>query len=417
MTNKEFDLIVFGATSFVGKILCDYLVMDHNEPNLSWAMAARSESKLGILKEKLGPSGANIPLIIADSFDEASLRALCKRTHVIISTIGPYALYGDLLIKVCADIGTDYCDLTGEAPWIRRMIEEYGDAAKTSGARIVNCCGYDSIPSDIGVSFLQKHAESNFGSYCEKVHMRLKASKGGPSGGTIASVVNIYKEAAKRPEVREELRNYYSLCPKGHANRFKQRTINLEYDEDFNSWVGPFLMAGINMRVVLRSNAITEKPYAAQFEYNEATLTGNGKDGKKKAKRLIRFARLGFFVLAIAPIRALIAALFLPKPGDGPSPKEQKAGFFDLRFIGKTSKGEEIRVKVTGDRDPGYGSTAKMLAQAALSLRYDVDKTEIKGGFWTPSTVYGEKFLQRLQHHAGLNFEVQSISKTLSDDN
>ena len=184
MINKEFSIVVFGATSFVGKILCNYLVNDYTEPNLSWAMAARSEAKLVELKNSLGDSGKNISLIIADSNDEASLRAMCDKTDVVISTVGPYALYGDLLVKACAASGTDYCDLTGEAHWIKRMIERYKTDAQTSGARIVHSCGFDSIPSDLGVKFLQDQAFQNFGKYCNKVKMRVKASKGGASGGT-----------------------------------------------------------------------------------------------------------------------------------------------------------------------------------------------------------------------------------------
>ncbi|MDD9896928.1 MAG: saccharopine dehydrogenase NADP-binding domain-containing protein [Gammaproteobacteria bacterium] len=412
MINKEFDIVVFGATSFVGKILCEYLVGEHLEPNLSWAMAARSQAKLDELKEELGSNASNIPLIVADSFDEQALQSLCERTHVIISTVGPYALYGDVLIKVCAESGTDYCDLTGEAQWIRRMIAAHEEAAKASGARIINCCGFDSIPSDLGVKFLQQHAKYKFGRCCNKVHMRVKATKGGASGGTIASAINIYKEAAKNPDLRKELRDYYSLCPSSHQNEVIQKSVGLEYDEDFSSWVAPFIMAGINMRIVLRSNAIADEQYASQFEYNEATLTADGREGEKKAKGLARFSRIGPMLLAIPPIRAILTRFFLPKPGQGPSPEEQKAGFFDLRFIGKTEQGDEIKVKVTGDRDPGYGSSAKMLAQAGISLRRDVDKSEIAGGFWTPATAYGDRLIERLQNYAGLSFELQSAIPT-----
>ena len=416
MTNKEFDIVVFGATSFVGKILCEYLVGEHLEPNLNWAMASRSMANLDKLKEELGSTATEIPLIIADSFDEQALIDLCARTHVVISTVGPYALYGDLLVKVCAENGTDYCDLTGEAQWIRRMIAAHEETAKASGARIVNCCGFDSIPSDMGVKFLQQHAQSNFGKFCDKVHMRVKATKGGASGGTIASAINIYKEAAKDPDLRKELQDYYSLCPPSHGNEVKQKSVGLEYDEDFSSWVAPFLMAGINMRIVLRSNAIAKTAYAPQFEYNEATLTADGKEGEKKAKGLTRFSKIGPVLLAIPPIRALLTTFFLPKPGQGPSPEEQKAGFFDFRFVGKTGQGDEIRVKVTGDRDPGYGSSAKMLAQAGISLRRDVDKSVVGGGFWTPATAYGDRLIERLQSYAGFTFELQSVTSALHEE-
>lgn len=404
-SNKEFDMIVFGATSFVGQILCRYLVQEYTEPNFTWVMAARSESKLNALKSELGDRAAGIPVIVADSSDEAAMVGLCQRAEVIISTVGPYALYGEKLVKACAEAGTDYCDLTGEVQWVRRMIDLYEDSARASGARIVNCCGFDSIPSDLGVKFLQHQALQKFGSYCSQVKMRVQATRGGASGGTIASGINTRKEAADDPEVAAHMRDWYSICPRPLNNGAKQRMVAVEYDEDFKSWVGPFIMAAINTRVVLRSNASRDMPYAPEFVYDEAVLTGDDNEGKKKARRLGFGTALAGAVLAFPPL-LWFARLFLPKPGEGPSPQEQLNGFFDIRFHGKTEKGDTIVVKVTGDRDPGYGSTAKMLSQAAISLHRDIDKRAIGGGFWTPAAIFGDGLMQRLQSHAGLAFEV-----------
>lgn len=409
MANKEFDIIVFGASSFVGKILCNYLVNEYLEPNLSWAIAGRSEAKLRELKQSLGPAAAKLPLIVADSSEESALRSMCERTAVIISTVGPYALYGELLIKACASTGTDYCDLTGEPQWIRRMIDRYQTYAETRGARIVNSCGFDSIPSDLGVRFLQQQSLLHFGSYCTQVKMRVKNTRGGVSGGTIASMVNLYREMATDPAIRAEMQDFYSLCPADFGDRVAQRDIGVEYDKDFNSWVGPFVMAAINTRIVLRSNALRAEPYAAVFAYDEGTLTGTGRPGEKKARRLARGARLMGLVMTVRSLRWLASRFLLPKPGTGPSPKAQREGCYDLRFFGRTEQGEEIMVKVTGDRDPGYGSTAKMLAQAAISLRRDVDKGEVRGGFWTPASVFGDKLIARLQNYAGIRFEVQEV--------
>lgn len=409
--NKEFDLIVYGATSFVGQILCRYLVEEYTEPNFTWAMAARSEPKLKSLQASLGDRAAAIPVLVADSFDEAALRDLCGRAEVIISTVGPYALYGELLIKSCAQLGADYCDLTGEAHWIKRMIAAYEEDARASGARIVNSCGFDSIPSDLGVWFLQQQSQIQFGTSCSRVKMRVKASQGGASGGTIASGVNLYKEAAQDPALRAELKDIYSICPSEHSNTGKQHSVSsAEYDEDFASWSGPFIMAAINTRIVLRSNALLGNAYGAPFFYDEAVLTGSDKAGKKRAKRLAFATSMGQWVMAVAPLRWL-AMRFLPKPGEGPSPEQQLNGFYDLRFHGSTDSGDQIVVKVYGDRDPGYGSTAKMLAQAAISLHRDVDKSEKSGGFWTPAAVFGEPLLQRLQQHAGMSFEVLETKK------
>ena len=409
MANKEFDLVVFGATSFVGKILCEYLVNEYTEPNFTWAVAARSQAKLDDLKSALGKGGEDLPAIVADSFDEAALRGMCERTEVIISTVGPYALYGETLVRVCAETGTDYCDLTGEAQWIRRMISAHEATAQASGARIVHCCGFDSIPSDLGVKFLQQQAMQAFGGLCRRVRMRVKVMQGGASGGTIASGINIYKEAAADPRLREELKDYYSLCPAGHHFSARQHTVAMEFDEDFQSWVAPFIMAAINTRVVLRSNALLASAYGDDFRYDEGTLTGDGKAGKKRARRLVRGSGLATVVMAVPPLR-WIATRFLPKPGEGPSPQQQREGHYDLRFLGDTDEGDRIAIKVTGDRDPGYGSTAKMLAHAAISLHRDVDKGEVAGGFRTPATVFGDRLFERLEDHAGIKFEVLAVT-------
>ena len=404
--NKELDLIVFGATSFVGKIICRYLANERIEPNFSWAMAARSEEKLESLRATLGSGAEHIPIIVAESFDKAALAALCDRTAVVLSTVGPYALYGEALVEACVAAGTDYCDLTGESQWMKRMISRYSDQARLSGARIVHACGFDSLPSDLGVKFLQQQAQARFGEPCSTVKMRVKAMKGGASGGTIASGVNAFKEAASDPAVRKEMKDWYSLCPEAHRNTAKQRHVNMEYDEDFKSWVGPFIMASVNTRVVLRTNALLNEQYGRQFYYDEGSLTGTGDAGRKAAKRVALGTKLFGAVLMLTPLQWLALKFFLPKPGEGPSPDEQRAGFFDLRFFGRTASGEEVRVKVTGDRDPGYGSTAKMIAQAAISLRRDVDKSQLEGGFWTPGSAFGEALLLRLQTSAGLTFEV-----------
>jgi len=410
MTAPAYDLVVFGATSFVGQLLVRYLAehLPSEAPTLRWAIAGRSASKLDILKRSLGPLGANLPTLMADAGDEAQLRTLCEQTRVVVSTVGPYALYGEPLVKVCAQQGTDYCDLTGEVQWIKRMQDKYESTAKQSGARIVHCCGFDSVPSDMGVYVLQQQAMAQFGVPATQVKMRVKALKGGASGGTIASIINVAQEAAADPALRKELMNPYSICPPGHGFTTRQHAVRgVEHDSDFGMWIGPFLMAAINERVVHRSNALSGHAYGSTFTYNEATLTGPGLKG-----RLMAFAMvfgLGFFMLGvmISPIRRLLERFVLPKPGEGPSPEAQQAGRYDLRFLGRTATGQVLNVKVTGDRDPGYGSTSKMLGQAAISLALDLPKEAGKGGgFWTPATAFDQRYVERLRRYAGLTFEV-----------
>ncbi len=405
MSNREFEIVVYGATSFVGKILCQYLAAEINFPDSSWAMAGRSESKLNQVRLSLGKPHEAIRYLVADAEDEDALRDMCNKARVVLSTVGPYALYGETLVKVCAETGTDYCDLTGEPQWIRRMIDRYQATARQTGARIVHCCGFDSIPSDLGTYFLQQLAKQRLGEYCQQVKMRVKVLKGGASGGTIASMVNVFKEAARNKQLRKELADLYSLCPNSPVPRPTQRMVGMEYDVDFSSWVAPFVMAAINTRVVLRSNALLESPYGTNFCYDEGLLTGDQSAGKRRARKTAMGMTLITIAMTIPPIRWL-ALKFLPGPGEGPSPEEQLKGYFDLRFFGHGEQGQTIAVRVTGDRDPGYGSTAKMLAQAGLCLARDIPADETPGGFWTPATAMGENLIRRLIDHAGFTFDL-----------
>jgi short subunit dehydrogenase-like uncharacterized protein len=410
MSTPSFDVVVFGATSFVGKILCRYLLEEfgtHGE--LKWAAAGRSKAKLEALRDALGPEAASLSLIVADAADDTALRKLCKATRVVVSTVGPYALYGEPLVKACAGSGTDYCDLTGEVQWIRRMVQRHETAARKSGARIVHCCGFDSIPSDLGVHFLQRQAMSRLGASCTRVKMRVKAMRGGMSGGTAASLMNVVREAAADPALRRELADPYSLCPDDPAPRTRQPEVRkAEFDADFGAWVAPFVMSAINTRVVHRTNALSGHAYGAEFSYDEAVLMGRGLKGRLAATSLA--AGLGGFMLAgaIGPLRSGLERFVLPQPGEGPSPEAQAKGFYDLRFFGTSADGHQIRSKVTGDRDPGYGSTGKMLGQAAACLALDVDKAATPGGFWTPATIFGDRLIERLVDHAGLSFELVS---------
>jgi short subunit dehydrogenase-like uncharacterized protein len=335
------------------------------------------------------------------------LRKLCASTRIVVSTVGPYALYGEPLVKACAESGTDYCDLSGEVQWIRRMMQRYEATARKSGARLVHCCGFDSIPSDMGVHFLQRQAMEQLGAPCTRVKMRVKVMRGEFSGGTVASLMNVVKEAAADSAVRKELADPYSLCPAGSAPNVRQPDVrSAEFDVDFGAWVAPFVMSGINTRIVQRTNALSEQAYGADFTYDEAVLMGRGLKGRFAATAMA--AGLYGFMLAAAirPGRAALERFVLPKPGEGPDPEAQRTGFFDLRFLGKRADGRQIRIKVTGDRDPGYGSTGKMLGQAAACFALDVDKVATPGGFWTPATIFGDRLIQRLTAHSGLTFDL-----------
>jgi short subunit dehydrogenase-like uncharacterized protein len=406
MSTKTHDIVLFGATSFVGQILARYLLEEFGcDGPLRWAIAGRSRPKLDSLRTGLGAGAQDLPLLVADAADDAALRKLCRQARVVVSTVGPYALYGEPLIRACAETGTDYCDLTGELQWIRRMITGYEAQARESGARIVHCCGFDSIPFDLGVHFLQREARARFGRPCTTVKMRVKSMRGGFSGGTFASIMNLVKEAASDPKLRRELADPYSLCPAGYGPKVRQPNVKFaEYDADFSAWTAPFIMGALNVRIVQRTNALERQAYGKEFRYDEAVMTGRGLRGQAAAAAVSAGLAAFMGAGAIGPTRMLMRK-FLPAPGEGPSPEAQRKGSYDLRFLGRTDDGRALRVRVTGDRDPGYSSTARMLGQAAACLVQDV-AADVPGGFWTPASIFGDPLVQRLQERAGLDFSV-----------
>ena len=407
---RSYAVVLYGATSFVGKITAHYLTSflsnakDKNGANVTWAIAGRDEDKLNKLQSELE---SPVDIIIANSEDAASLDKMTKQTQVIISTVGPYLKYGEPLIKSCAENGTDYVDLTGEAIFIKDMMDKYQDTAKQSGARIVNSCGFDSIPSDLGVYFTQTKAEETFGEACDVIHMRVKAAKGGLSGGTIASMATIFEEVGQDPSRRKQVANPYLLNDDKESPNVRQTNISKpEYDSEHNRWVAPFVMASINTRVVHRTNQLLDYEYGRDFKYDEAMWMKDGVKGKLSSYAM----SAGLFGFATAmmvkPSREFLSKHVLPKSGSGPSKDEQENGYFDIRFFAHTAKKDTIHTKVTGDKDPGYGSTSRMLAQAALCLAQDISKEDVGGGFWTPASAMGDDLLARLEEHAGLSFEV-----------
>ncbi|MFC3193319.1 saccharopine dehydrogenase family protein [Marinicella sediminis] len=410
MTQQRYDVIVFGATSFVGKIICQYLVSHFKSGDISWAMAARSADKLDQLKTQLGPAAQDLAVLVVDATDEQALGAMCRRTRVLMTTVGPYDLYGEPVLRACVETGTDYCDLTGEAHWIRKMLDRYEEQAKQTGARIVHCTGFDSIPSDLGVHHLQREARRIFGTHCCDVKLRIRRMKGSASGGTVATALNMAKQIKADPSVKKIMANPYALCPEDHGFSVRQQRDKIQYDASCDSWVGPFFMASINTRIVHRSNALSKQSYGSDFTYHEGVMTGKGWSGKNKARGIYWSLAAFFTGASLSPIRSFMAKFLLPKPGEGPTPEAQEAGFYDFRFIGTTAAGQQITTKVYGDKDPGYGSTAQIMSQAAVCLANDVP-AHTAGGFWTPATLMGDVLIDRLHQHAGLTFEVLSTQQ------
>lgn len=406
MAEQTYDFVVYGATSFVGKLLVRYLFERHGaDGGLRWAIAGRSQDKLERVRAELGAD--DLPLITADANDEAALKAMCEQANAVVSTVGPYMLYGSTLVKVCAETGTDYCDLTGEVPWIRNMIGAHSEQAVQTGARIVHCCGFDSIPSDMGVWHLQREARNRFSAPATRVKMRVKTAKGTFSGGTVASMMNMAEQARSDADIRRVLSDPYALIDSDKKPSIKQPKVpSAAYEADFGRWAAPFVMGAINMPVVHRSNALQGSAYGGDFRYDEAMLMGRGWQGHAAAWMLVSGLGLFMGAAALAPTRWFLQRFVVPAPGEGPSPEDQANGFYDVRFVGETAAGETLRTKVTGDRDPGYGSTAKMLGEAVVTLATETPRSEVPGGFWTPASAFGERLLDRLTAHAGLTFEV-----------
>lgn len=421
-SKRPYAVVLYGATSFVGQITAHYLAQflsnkkstdDSEKSAVTWAIAGRDKEKLEKLQSELSKAQNNeetdkkVDIIIANSDDDTSLDEMTKQTLVIISTVGPYLKYGEPLIKSCVNNGTDYVDLTGEAIFIKDMMDKYQAKAQQTGARIVNSCGFDSIPSDLGVYFTQQQAETKFNQQCDVIHMRVKAAKGGLSGGTIASMATIFEEVGKDKARRKQVTNPYLLNDDTDAPNVRQDNISKpEYDSEHERWLAPFVMASINTRIVHRSNQLLGYEYGREFKYDEAMWMKDGIKGQLSSYAMSA-GLLGFATaMMIKPSRELLSKHVLPKSGSGPSKSEQENGYFDIRFFGETSEKDSISTKVTGDKDPGYGSTSRMLAQSALCLAQDVTKAEVAGGFWTPASAMGNKLLTRLEDHAGLSFEV-----------
>jgi short subunit dehydrogenase-like uncharacterized protein len=410
--DRAFDVIVWGATGFTGRLVAEYLLERYGVGGeLRWAMAGRNLAKLESVRAEIGRNVgrpvADLPLLTGDSDDAASLEALAARTRVVCSTVGPYTRYGSKLVAACAKLGTDCCDLAGEVQWMRRMIDAHEAAAGASGARIVHSCGFDCIPSDLGVFFLQREMRARHGVPCRRVKLRVVGSKGGASGGTIASVLAMLDEAEKDPQVRRLMADPYALNPADRrSGPDRNEGLAPAKDDDFGAWTGIYLMAGVNTRVVRRTTALLGDLYGADFRYDEAILTGEGPAGLAKAVALAAGFGAGMGLMAIGPVRRAVAR-FLPAPGEGPSKAQREAGWFDLALLGEhpSDRGKSLRARVTGDRDPGYGSTAKMLGESAVCLALDPATTG--GGFWTPASALGDALLTRLGERAGVNFRVE----------
>jgi len=404
--NKEFDVIVFGATGFTGRLVAEYLHQRYGAAGeVRWAMAGRSAAKLEQVRAQIG-APASVPLLTADAADGDALAALVARASVIITTVGPYQLYGEALIQACASAGTDYVDLCGEPTWMAHMIPRLEAPARASGARIVFSCGFDSIPFDLGVLYLQQHAQQRFGKPLQQVRGRVRSLKGGISGGTLASAMAGIEAMERDPALKRTMADPFALTP-GFSGPVQPEGDSANYDAWSRSWTGPFMMASINTKNVHRTNALLGHPWGRDFLYDERMLAGDGPKGERRASKMALVSRVQNALIGFGPSRALLRRFALPKPGEGPDRKARESGRYDVVFTGETDDGQRLRASVRGDRDPGYGSTAKMITESALCLAADPQRAMAAGGVWTGGSAMGMALVVRLQERAGLSFAIE----------
>ena len=395
---KQLDLIIWGATGFTGQLVSEYINKKYSNTALKWGIAGRNKEKASVIAKRLNIAKDRV--FIADCNNIESLIKLTSKTKVICTTVGPYAKLGTNLIDACIKTNTNYCDITGETQWIRKMIDKYDSKAKENKIKIINSCGFDSIPSDMGVFYSQQKLFEKTGKYASKINMRVAGAKGGISGGTYNSLSNVLEEARLDKEVRKTLTNPYGLNPKDKQKGPDKADLqSVIFDKVSNSWIAPFVMAGINTKIVRRSHALIDFKYGSDFSYDEATLSGKGVLGQVKGYLslipiFLATRKKGSFIKNIVDY-------VLPKSGEGPSEKTRISGYYNLRFY-LTQQNKIYLSKVIGDMDPGYGSTSKMLAESAVCLA--LDKTPETYGILTPSVALGNPLLKRLQENAGLTF-------------
>ena len=389
MSDKSFDVVIYGATGFTGKLVVEYMQEKYGkDEGISWAIAGRSEEKLNSVREEL-KVGSNVRQLLVDSNDTDSIASMVQQTKCVLTTVGPYQLYGANILQQCVVHGVDYVDLCGEPGWMHEMINEHAEQAKETGARIVFSCGFDSIPFDLGVYFLQKEVIAQHGHPASNVRGRVREMNGEFSGGTAASLGATMASLKEKPELFEVLVNPFALS-NGFTGPEQAQDSKPIYDDKLETWVAPFFMAPINTKNVHRSNALMDHLYGKDFCYNEMWIQGPGEEGKAAAE----------FVGSMNPLADA------PAPGEGPSKESRENGNYDVLFCADLSDESSLHASVSGDMDPGYGSTSKMIAESALCLVNDC--AELGGGIYTPAPAMGEKLITRLQANAGLTFKIEN---------
>ena len=402
--NREFDIVIWGATGFVGRLVADHLTGEYTPAELTVALGGRNETALKDLAHRLSTDHEDwddIPIILGDATDKASLNDLAERTTVVCTTVGPYTKYGTPLVEACIDAGTDYCDLTGEITWIREMIDRYHDKAVEADVRIVHSCGFDSIPADLGTKLIQTYAIDEYGAPCELVRIYVEDGEGGVSGGTLASVLAMVETAESDPLARQTLKNPYSLAPAGQRDGVdtgEQRGVRR--DPLRSQWTAPSPMAAVNERIIRRSNALLEYPWGQEFRCKEVIPTSSSVGGALTAGGITAGVAVGTAALSVGFIRSGLERFVFPASGEGPTQEEIENGHFTIRVIGRGTTPDgpfTVECEIGADQDPGYGATSKMLGEATMCLLREETESPLSGGILTPASGIGDPLAERLR--------------------
>jgi short subunit dehydrogenase-like uncharacterized protein len=396
---RDHDIVLFGATGYTGRLVAEHLVRAHGS-TVRLALAGRDRAKLEGVRRRLAeisPAAGDLPLLIADAHDPSALDGVARSARVVATTVGPYAKYGAALVSSCAREGTHYADLTGEVTFMRRTIDRHHEEARASGARVVHTCGYDSIPSDLGTWFVVRAYREQFGEDPETLVHAAGESRGGASGGTVASMLVLLEEAERDREVRRLLADPYALVPQGPRGNDRREQMGVRYDDTLGLWTGPFVMASVNARVVRRTNALLRAEGRGGWgdaRYEECMSTGRGVGAMLGAAALTAVMGVGLAALSVGSLRRAIAARWLPKPGEGPTEAQREGGFFVSRFAAKGRAGV-VRATMRGEGDPGYSATSRMIGESAMCLAFD--ELDAPGGVRTPASTMPDALLARLR--------------------
>ena len=415
-TPREFDIVLYGATGFVGKLTAEYLAQAGKDVRV--ALAGRSTERLLAVRDSLGESAQSWPVLAVDASSPSTLNDMAARTQVVVTTVGPYARYGLPLVAACAAAGTDYADLTGEANFIRESIDLYHKQAADTGARIVHSCGFDSIPSDLSVYALYRAARDDGAGELAATDFVVRSFSGGVSGGTVASLIGVLDAASGDPDLRRDLADPYTLSTDRGAEPELGRQPDMPWGrgsqiapELAGIWTGGFMMAPINTRVVRRSNALLDWAYGRQFRYSEHMSLGSSPVAPLASAVMSRVGNatneLGGRYFRLLPRR--LVDWVAPKPGSGPSAAARERGYYRIETYASTTSGARYVARMEQQGDPGYKATSVLLGECGFALAADREKLSDLRGVLTPAAAMGDALLARFPA-AGVSLRTERLN-------